>query len=203
MGFDSLSMLVDRRTGRTVSVTAFETRDALALVRKQARHLREQFAQAMGARITDIAEMDIAVAHLRRPGDGLTPAAKLQDAGPTVRPVTSSENITPTRGLLPRTARLAALPAAYAGRTALGLGQRPGGCPPSWSPRRCNSTPPSNCCPRNTWWAPALRSRGPPWLIGQGAVFRGRPRPFLAESPTAWNVLSSARGARYESIRAS
>ena len=67
MGFDSLSMLVDRRTGRTVSVTAFETRDALALVRKQARHLREQFAQAMGARITDIAEMDLAVAHLRVP----------------------------------------------------------------------------------------------------------------------------------------
>src|SRR3712207_3384164 len=35
MGFDSLSMLVDRRTGRTVSVTAFESRDALALVRKR------------------------------------------------------------------------------------------------------------------------------------------------------------------------
>ena len=67
MGFDSLSMLVDRRTGRTVSVTAFETRDTLALVRKHAKHLREQFAQAMGARITDIAEMDLAVAHLRVP----------------------------------------------------------------------------------------------------------------------------------------
>ena len=67
MGFDSLSMLVDRRTGRTVSVTAFETRDALALVRKQAKHLREQFAQAMGARTTDIAEMDLAVAYLQVP----------------------------------------------------------------------------------------------------------------------------------------
>ena len=66
-GFDSLSMLVDRRTGRTVSVTAFESRDALALVRKQAKHMREQFAQAMGARIIDIAEMDLAVAHLRVP----------------------------------------------------------------------------------------------------------------------------------------
>ena len=44
-----------------------DLRDALALVRKQARHLREQFAQAMGARITDIAEMDLAVAHLRVP----------------------------------------------------------------------------------------------------------------------------------------
>ncbi|MGY1753795.1 hypothetical protein [Blastococcus sp. SYSU D01042] len=66
-GFDSLSMLVDRRTGRAVSVTAFETRDALALVRQQARHLREPFAQAMGARVADIAEMDLAVAHLRVP----------------------------------------------------------------------------------------------------------------------------------------
>ena len=55
------------RTGRTVSVTAFESRDALALVRKHARHLRAPCAQAMGARITDIAEMDLAVAHLRVP----------------------------------------------------------------------------------------------------------------------------------------
>jgi predicted unusual protein kinase regulating ubiquinone biosynthesis (AarF/ABC1/UbiB family) len=36
---------------------------------------------------------------------------------------------TPARGRLARTARLAALPAAYAGRTALGLGKRLGGRP--------------------------------------------------------------------------
>ncbi len=29
--------------------------------------MREQFAQAMGARITDIAERDLAVAHMRVP----------------------------------------------------------------------------------------------------------------------------------------
>ncbi|MBW8765536.1 MAG: antibiotic biosynthesis monooxygenase [Geodermatophilales bacterium] len=66
-GFCSLSMMVDRRTGRTVSVTAFDTRQALALVRKHARHLREQFAQAMGAKILEVAEMDLALAHLRAP----------------------------------------------------------------------------------------------------------------------------------------
>ncbi|RBY80529.1 hypothetical protein DQ238_08045 [Geodermatophilus sp. TF02-6] len=66
-GFCSLSMLVDRRNGRTVSVTSFETREALALVRKHARSLREQFARAMGARIVDVAEMDLALAHLRAP----------------------------------------------------------------------------------------------------------------------------------------
>ncbi|WP_448627662.1 antibiotic biosynthesis monooxygenase [Geodermatophilus sp. URMC 64] len=66
-GFCSVSLLVDRRNGRTVSVTAFEDRDAASLARKQARHLREQFAQAMGARIVDVAEMDLALAHLRTP----------------------------------------------------------------------------------------------------------------------------------------
>ena len=67
LGFRSLSMLVDRRTGRTVSVTSFETRDAASLVRKHAKSLREQFAQAMGARLVDVAEMDLVLAHLRVP----------------------------------------------------------------------------------------------------------------------------------------
>ena len=66
-GFCSVSMLVDRRLGRTVSVTSFENRDAAGLVRKHARTLREQFAQAMGAKIVDVAEMDLALAHLRVP----------------------------------------------------------------------------------------------------------------------------------------
>ncbi|MGY1703589.1 hypothetical protein ACI79C_03375 [Geodermatophilus sp. SYSU D00697] len=66
-GFCSLSMLVDRKQGRTVSVTSFESREALGLVRRHARSLREQFARAMGAKIVDVAEMDLAIAHLRAP----------------------------------------------------------------------------------------------------------------------------------------
>src|SRR3712207_311692 len=66
-GFCSVSLMVDRRAGRTVSVTSFETRDALALVRRHARSLREQFARAMGAKIVDVHEMDLALAHLRVP----------------------------------------------------------------------------------------------------------------------------------------
>jgi heme-degrading monooxygenase HmoA len=66
-GFCSVSMLVDRRLGRTVSVTSFENRDAAGLVRKHARVLRDQFAQAMGAKIVDIAEMDLVLAHLHVP----------------------------------------------------------------------------------------------------------------------------------------
>ena len=66
-GFCSVSMLVDRRNSRTVSVTSFENRDAAGLVRKHARVLRDQFAQAMGAKIVDIAEMDLVLAHLHVP----------------------------------------------------------------------------------------------------------------------------------------
>jgi hypothetical protein len=43
--------------------------------------------------------------------------------------MTSPENGTPTRGHLARAARLAALPAAYAGRTAVGIGKRIGSRP--------------------------------------------------------------------------
>ena len=66
-GFCSLSMMVDRHTGQTVSATTFSNRDAAGLVRKSARSLRDQFAQAMGARIVDVTEMDLALAHLHVP----------------------------------------------------------------------------------------------------------------------------------------
>ena len=66
-GFCSLSLVVDRVSGRTVSVTSFESREALDRTRKEARSMREQFAQAMGARIVDVAEMELALAHLGVP----------------------------------------------------------------------------------------------------------------------------------------
>ena len=66
-GFCSVSMMVDRRLGRTVSVTSFEDRNWVARDRKEARTLREQFAQAMGAKIYDVAEMDLVLAHLHVP----------------------------------------------------------------------------------------------------------------------------------------
>jgi heme-degrading monooxygenase HmoA len=66
-GFTSLSLVVDRQQGRTVSVTAFESPDALAHTRKQARSLRDEFAHGVGAHIHDVAEMDLVVAHLHVP----------------------------------------------------------------------------------------------------------------------------------------
>jgi heme-degrading monooxygenase HmoA len=66
-GFCSLSLVVDRKQGRTVSVTSFENPEALGLARKRARFLRDEFAHGVGARIHDVAEMDLVVAHLRVP----------------------------------------------------------------------------------------------------------------------------------------
>jgi quinol monooxygenase YgiN len=66
-GFCSLSLVVDRKQGRAVSVTSFESNEALQLTRKEARSMREEFARAVGARIVDVAEMDVVVAHLHVP----------------------------------------------------------------------------------------------------------------------------------------
>ena len=66
-GFCSLSFVVDRVQGRTVSVTAFENPDALARSRDRAQRLRDDFASSVGARIHDSAEMDLVVAHLGIP----------------------------------------------------------------------------------------------------------------------------------------
>jgi quinol monooxygenase YgiN len=66
-GFCSLSMLVDRESGRAVGTAVFENRAALEASREQARMLREESVQAMGVDILDVAEMDFVLAHLRVP----------------------------------------------------------------------------------------------------------------------------------------
>ncbi|MCW2677075.1 MAG: hypothetical protein JWR70_2115 [Modestobacter sp.] len=66
-GFCSLSMLVDRQSGRGVGVTTFESRDALDRSREQTRSLREEFTPTVGAEVLEVAEMDLVLAHLRVP----------------------------------------------------------------------------------------------------------------------------------------
>ncbi len=66
-GFCSLSMLVDRDSGRAVGTTVFESRAALEGSREQARMLREEGVRIMGIDILDVAEMDLVLAHLRVP----------------------------------------------------------------------------------------------------------------------------------------
>jgi quinol monooxygenase YgiN len=66
-GFCSLSLVIDRKEGRIVSVTSFDSAATCEQTRKPARGFREEFAQAVGARIVDVAEMDVTVAHLHVP----------------------------------------------------------------------------------------------------------------------------------------
>jgi hypothetical protein len=66
-GFCSLSLLVDPQSGRAVGVESFENRETLEHTRGHARALREEFSSAMGAQVTEVAEMDLVLAHLRVP----------------------------------------------------------------------------------------------------------------------------------------
>jgi hypothetical protein len=66
-GFCSNSLLVDRGIGRCASAVAFESRDAMAHTRDQFTTLREEFAERMGLQIEEVAEFDVALAHLRVP----------------------------------------------------------------------------------------------------------------------------------------
>jgi quinol monooxygenase YgiN len=66
-GFCSASLMVDRQSGRAVSSVTWDSRRAMEASRDTATRLREQVAERAGARIEDVAEFDLAVAHLRVP----------------------------------------------------------------------------------------------------------------------------------------
>jgi heme-degrading monooxygenase HmoA len=66
-GFCSLSMLVDRESGRAVTSVVYENREAMDRAAETARPMREEFTRQMGGEITDVAAFDLALAHLRVP----------------------------------------------------------------------------------------------------------------------------------------
>jgi quinol monooxygenase YgiN len=66
-GFCSVSMLVDRETGRTAAAVVYESRDDMNRASDTARPMREEFSRQMGSEITEVAEFDLALAHLRVP----------------------------------------------------------------------------------------------------------------------------------------
>jgi heme-degrading monooxygenase HmoA len=66
-GFCSNSLMIDRRDGRCVSAVVFDSREAMANTRDQFTTLREEFAQRMGMEVVEVAEFDLALAHLRVP----------------------------------------------------------------------------------------------------------------------------------------
>jgi heme-degrading monooxygenase HmoA len=66
-GFCSASLLVNRQAGRAVSTAIYDSADALAQTRARANDLRTQLAAQTGAEVLEVAEFELAVAHLRVP----------------------------------------------------------------------------------------------------------------------------------------
>jgi heme-degrading monooxygenase HmoA len=66
-GFCSASMLIDRETGRGVGTVIFDSRQQLEGSRDSAASIRERATSDMGATVNDVAEFEVAFAHLHVP----------------------------------------------------------------------------------------------------------------------------------------
>jgi hypothetical protein len=66
-GFVSLSVMVDRSTGRTATAVSYDSRQSMAEAEAPGMAIRQELAGQMGLEITDVAAFDIALAHLRVP----------------------------------------------------------------------------------------------------------------------------------------
>lgn len=66
-GFCSTSLLVDRRTGRGALATTYDSRDAMVESRDTAMGLRVDATSRTSAQVLDVAELEVALAHLRVP----------------------------------------------------------------------------------------------------------------------------------------
>jgi hypothetical protein len=58
---------MDRSSGRAVSSTTFDSRDAMERNREQAKELRNTRTRELGADVLDVGEFELALAHLRVP----------------------------------------------------------------------------------------------------------------------------------------
>ena len=66
-GFCSGSLLIDRDAGRAVGTVIFENRDQLMASREAAARIRESVSSEIRATIDDVAELEVAFAHLHVP----------------------------------------------------------------------------------------------------------------------------------------
>jgi hypothetical protein len=66
-GFCSLSLMVDRTTGRGCGTVVFDSRAALEATRETAASVRSAASRDAGIAILDVAEFELAYAHLRVP----------------------------------------------------------------------------------------------------------------------------------------
>jgi heme-degrading monooxygenase HmoA len=66
-GFCSASLLTNRETGRAVSTVVYDSADAIVETRPLANRLRTRMAEQTGAEVLEVAEFELALAHLRVP----------------------------------------------------------------------------------------------------------------------------------------
>jgi len=66
-GFCSASLLINRSSGLACSSITYDSREALERSRERAASLREAVTRDIGAEIVDVAEFELALAHLRVP----------------------------------------------------------------------------------------------------------------------------------------
>jgi quinol monooxygenase YgiN len=66
-GFCGVSAFVDRASGRAVAAVSYESREAMERSAEAGLALRDRFAASHGFDITDVAEFDLVLAHLRVP----------------------------------------------------------------------------------------------------------------------------------------
>ena len=66
-GFCSVSVMGDRQTGMGVLTATSDDRSALDASAETVRGMRDRFAQETGSEVTDMAEMELAIHHLRVP----------------------------------------------------------------------------------------------------------------------------------------
>ena len=66
-GFCSASLLTNRESGRAVVTIVYDSADAIAQTRDQATGLRTRLAEQSDAEVLEVAEFELALAHLRVP----------------------------------------------------------------------------------------------------------------------------------------
>lgn len=66
-GFCSASLMVNRETGRAVATVSFESREHVERTRDSAKEIRERVSSEIGATVDEVAEMEVALAHLHVP----------------------------------------------------------------------------------------------------------------------------------------
>jgi heme-degrading monooxygenase HmoA len=66
-GFCSVSLMIDRQDGRMATAVTYDDRDAMTRANDRAADLRAETSRMLAMEITEVAEFDLVLAHLRVP----------------------------------------------------------------------------------------------------------------------------------------